>query len=65
MPGIDELQKYLDNKTGYGRHISDLVIYDKPKDLDDFMVFAKRLATKRIVRNAYIWALTVYVMLRT
>lgn len=39
--GIDELQKYLDNKTGYGWHISDLVIYDKPKDLDDFMVFGK------------------------
>lgn len=33
---IDELQKYLDNKTGYGWHISDLVIYDKPKELSDF-----------------------------
>lgn len=38
---IDELQKYLDNKTGYGWHIFDLVIYDKPKDLDDFMAFGK------------------------
>ena len=33
---IDELQKYLDNKTGYGWHISDLVIYDKPKELSKF-----------------------------
>lgn len=34
--GIDELQKYLDNKTGYGWHISDLVIYGKPKELNEF-----------------------------
>lgn len=34
--GIDELQKYLDNKTGYGWGISNLVIYDKPKELSEF-----------------------------
>lgn len=34
--GIDELQKYLDNKTGYGWHISDLKIYDKPNELGNF-----------------------------
>lgn len=33
---IDELQKYLDNKTGYGWHISDLKIYDTPKELGEF-----------------------------
>lgn len=33
---IDELQKYLNNKTGYGWHISDLVIYDEPKELREF-----------------------------
>lgn len=33
---------YLGNgKQGYGWHISDLVIYDKPKDLCDFMAFGK------------------------
>ena len=32
-----EIMDYLGNgKTGYGFHISDLVIYDKPKDLSDF-----------------------------
>ena len=37
-----EIMDYLGNgKTGYGFHISDLVIYDKPKDLDEFMAFGK------------------------
>ena len=32
-----EIIDYLGNgKTGYGWHISDLIIYDKPKDLSDF-----------------------------
>jgi len=31
-----ELHKYLKGKDGYGWHISDLVIYDKPKELSDF-----------------------------
>ena len=34
---LDEVAKYVGaNKIGYGWHISDLVIYDKPKDLDCF-----------------------------
>ena len=33
---VNELQKYLNGKTGYGWHISDLVIYDKPKALSEF-----------------------------
>lgn len=33
----EELANYIGNgKTGYGWHISDLVIYDKPKELNDF-----------------------------
>ena len=32
----DELDAYLDGKTGYGWHISDLKIYDKPKELSEF-----------------------------
>ena len=31
-----ELEDYLGNKDGYGWHISDLKIYDKPKDLSEF-----------------------------
>lgn len=36
---VDELAKYLGfNKDGYGWHISNLVIYDKPKELSEFYV---------------------------
>lgn len=34
----DELDAYLDGKTGYGWHISDLKIYDKPKELNEFKI---------------------------
>lgn len=33
---VDELYDYLWPKKGYALHISDLVIYDKPKDLSEF-----------------------------
>lgn len=36
-----ELIKYASGKKIYYWHISDLVIYDKPKDLCDFMAFGK------------------------
>ena len=32
-----DLVNYLGNKDGYGWHISDLKIYDKPKELSDFI----------------------------
>lgn len=40
---IAEWLKYTKGHKGevYGWHISDLVIYDKPKDLDDLMAFGK------------------------
>ena len=31
-----DMVNYLGNKNGYGWHISDLVIYDKPKELREF-----------------------------
>lgn len=31
-----DMDNYLDNKDGYGWHISDLKIYDKPKNLSEF-----------------------------
>ena len=31
-----DMKKYLGNKDGYAWHITDLVIYDKPKDLSEF-----------------------------
>lgn len=33
---VSELQKYANGKPLYGWHISDLVIYDKPKNLSEF-----------------------------
>ena len=37
-----DLLDYADEKTVYGWHISDLVIYDKPKSLRDFYLAAYR-----------------------
>lgn len=40
---VAEWLKYTKGHKGevYGWHISNIVIYDKPKDLDDFMAFGK------------------------
>jgi hypothetical protein len=38
----NDLQKYGKGKTLYGWHISDLVIYDEPKELSNFFVIDKR-----------------------
>lgn len=38
---FDNLKKYSNGGGLYGWHISNIVIYDKPKDLDDFMAFGK------------------------
>lgn len=34
----EELHKYLQGQNGYGWNISDLVIYDKPKELGEFYI---------------------------
>ena len=40
--GYDELALYLGkNDVGYGWHISDLVIYDKPKELGEFYKYTE------------------------
>lgn len=36
-----EIDEYLGAKDGYGWHISDLVIYDKPRDVGEFYSVAK------------------------
>ena len=33
---LDELEKYLDGGVGYGWHISNLKIYDTPRELSEF-----------------------------
>ena len=45
----EELHKYLQGNNGYGWHISDLVIYDKPKELNEFQSvsnYARKLRTE-------------------
>ena len=37
----DDMVSYLGNKDGYGLHITDLKIYDKPKELSEFYVHKK------------------------
>lgn len=38
---FSEMKSYLKNKKGYGWHISDLKIYDKPKELSEFRPICK------------------------
>lgn len=40
---MEDLYNYANNKILYGYHISDLVIYDKPKDLSEFYRLGKPL----------------------
>lgn len=36
-----ELKSYIKDKIAYGWHIDNLIIYDKPKELDEFKVYDK------------------------
>ena len=38
----DDMVGYLGNKDGYGWHISDLKIYDKPRELSEFRISCNR-----------------------
>lgn len=40
---FQEMKAYLGNKIGYDWHISDLKIYDKPKELNDFWLYNEEL----------------------
>lgn len=55
---FDELKAYLNTKNGYGWHISNLVIYDEPKELCEFIRpcdrFLDCITCKRLVRNGYL-----------
>lgn len=52
----DEMRKYANGANNlYGWHISDLVIYDKPKELSDFATFCKGTGseTDKICKNCW------------
>lgn len=46
-----ELKNYNNGNGLCGWHISDLVIYDKPKDIDDFMSFGKSNCNQKNCRD--------------
>lgn len=48
---FEERENYLKGNNGYGWHISNLVIYDEPKDLDDFMSFGKTHCDQKNCRD--------------
>ena len=51
-----EILQYLGNgKTGYGWHISDLVIYDEPKGLFEFQKFPRKLPFDPVQRPPQSW----------
>ena len=49
-----DLLAYADGKTVYGWQISDLVIYDKPKELSEFFVYCER-CDKRPIACEYLY----------
>lgn len=55
----DELEKYLDGGIGYGWHISNLRIYDHPRDLWEFACLQREtefgLAPRPITRPPQSW----------
>ena len=48
---FDEREVYLGAKMGYGWHISDLQIYDKPKELKDFCYMPESFCEKGLCRG--------------
>lgn len=47
----DEIDMYLGDKQGYAWHISDLVIYDKPKELSEFKKYDSECLWRFIREN--------------
>lgn len=47
-----DLRLYLGENTGYAWHISDLKIYDKPKELGEFSYPAEHNFTKRAIKES-------------
>lgn len=52
---LDELTNYLSLKNGYAWHISDLKIYDKPKELSEFFTPMGKRPSYMIERPPQSW----------
>ena len=59
----DELEKYLDGGVGYGWHISNLKIYDTPKELIEFHTWKKCKSCNNHKLTLYITKVTAIIML--
>lgn len=51
----EQIYEYLKGKKGYGWHISDLVIYDKPKELREFSKYWDYFIDNQIPRPPQSW----------
>lgn len=51
----EQTEDYLGNKDGYGWHISDLKIYDKPKELSEFFTPMGKRPSYMIERPPQSW----------
>ena len=49
----EQLGKYGNGKTLYGWHISNLIIYDKPKEIDEFLIFGKSNCNQKNCNNCW------------
>ena len=56
-----QLDNYLKNKIGFGWHISDLKIYDKPKELSEFRKPSKEYHDIRENKKGYLTFLDGYI----
>ena len=52
---LDNLHRYLGNKIGYGRYISNLIIYDEPRRLSDFTNGSSRLEFNKTTEDGFPW----------
>lgn len=50
---FNQMDDYLNMELGYGWHISDLKIYDKPKELDDFLIYGKSACNQKNCKNCW------------
>ncbi len=55
---FEERENYLKGNNGYGWHISDLVIYDEPKELSEFVVVDKEAIQQCEYRKQSYYAFT-------
>lgn len=52
---VAEIREYLNGNIGYGWHISDLKIYDKPRELSEFFTPMEKRPSYMLERSPQSW----------